>query len=770
MTEQRTFGRRWESLARPHAKIFVVAAIAISAVDQAFATGFYGLNNYLDRGGKNVDGSPEFYWELEVKRLAKDFKAPEKLALPLANPDRSGEESAGPDRNKATADADVNDFKAAIKEQRIKPTDAAKALQQHTDARGLIEATAASLSEEFESEFSDYHKGALAFRLGKEHWAEARQAWENLLKRPADQRHYRTVWATFMLGKIALKSEEPDAAKWFQQTRDLAKAGFADSLGMAADSYGWEGRSEWKQNHPEKAAALFLTQLALGDESAIVSLKALVPDRAPIEGMLNYGPEADERNAWSDQQKRDEEQKTSAALKAAAKDPLLRRLVTAHILSTESSHDLYSDDSETPRVNRCARWLSVIKAANVGKVDDAEYLGWVAYNNGDYKGAAHWLELGKKDTPAGYWLQAKLQRRAGKLDDALKSMDHAWQSIHETRLYTGWTGFYEEPSDEENSYMSGSEGPSWSFAESASGDLAALHLVHTDFVEAMDKFLNGDLWYDAAFVAERVLTTDELKKYVDGQSAAPSESDANIEGPINKLRYLLGRRLAREKRYAEAGRYLKPPYNKVLEKYAGALKDGATEKLPKMERAKAYFTAAWLARYDGMEFMGTEVAPDVFASEGSFEIADLADERKTGVYKMVVYQKGEEKKVSHPVVLKASKSEVQRLTKNKVSPDVRFHYRLVAGELAIRAAQLLPDNSEELADVVNRAGLWVKDRDEKIGNGYYTILEKRASQTKIGRAANVKHWFVDDVGPWSQQQQEASDARDKELKEKTPED
>ena len=46
-----------------------------------------------------------------------------------------------------------------------------------------------------------------------------------------------------------------------------------------------------KQNHPEKAAPLFLTQLALGDTSAIVSLKALIPDRSSVEGMLNYGPE-----------------------------------------------------------------------------------------------------------------------------------------------------------------------------------------------------------------------------------------------------------------------------------------------------------------------------------------------------------------------------------------------------------------------------------------------------------------------------------------------
>src|SRR5207244_2651397 len=101
----------------------------------------------------------------------------------------------------------------------------------------------------------------------------------------------------------------PNAAKWFERTREFAKAGFVDSLGLAADSYGWEGRAEWKQEHPEKAAPLFLTQLALGDPSAVVSLKALVPDREPVEGMLNYGPESDERNAWNDEQKREEEQK-----------------------------------------------------------------------------------------------------------------------------------------------------------------------------------------------------------------------------------------------------------------------------------------------------------------------------------------------------------------------------------------------------------------------------------------------------------------------------
>ena len=144
------------------------------------------------------------------------------------------------------------------------------------------------------------------------------------------------------------------------------------------------------------------------------------------------------------------------------------------------------------------------------------------------------------------------------------------------------------------------------------------------------------------------------------------------------------------------------------------LKDGANENFPKTERAHAWFTAGWFARYDGMELMGTEVAPDAYAERGELELPDLAKQRRSGVYQRVSYDKeGNEKKKNLPVVLKASEKEIQRLTANKISPDTRFHYRLVAGALAMKAAALLPNDSEELADVVNQAGVWVKDRDEK---------------------------------------------------------
>jgi hypothetical protein len=175
--------------------------------------------------------------------------------------------------------------------------------------------------------------------------------------------------------------------------------------------------------------------------------------------MLNYGPEADERSSWNDEQKKEEEQKEISKLKSAAQDPLLRRLVTVHILATATSPDLYTSDSEAAPVNRCARWLSILKEANLGRIEDAEYLGWVAYNNGDYKGAAHWLELSKGGSSAALWLQ-QLQRRASKPPKPQRPWRRRWNrcGIHRLQPIPGndekWTEYDYFP-----------EGPDWGWGQ-----------------------------------------------------------------------------------------------------------------------------------------------------------------------------------------------------------------------------------------------------------------------------------------------------------------
>jgi hypothetical protein len=245
------------------------------------------------------------------------------------------------------------------------------------------------------------------------------------------------------------------------------------------------------------------------------------------------------------------------------------------------------------------------------------------------------------------------------------------------------------------------------------------------------------------------LTTKELKTYVDAHTRGLSDPQQR-EG---NLRYLLGRRLVREKRYDEAAAYLPPPYDGILRIYVKALKDGANEKLPKVDRARAWFTAGWLARHDGEDLMGSEGRP----------VPGVVKERRAGGVSWTRLENGQEKVAFEPLTLKATPEEVRRLNIYKITPDERHDFRFIAGALAMKAAHLLPPQTEEFADVVNTAGRWVKDRDEKTGDRYYQILEARASKTEIGQAAIARHWFVDRLGPWCEQQQAAYEKMHHEL-------
>ena len=185
------------------AKLLVIVGAALCFVGRLHATGYFGPYIYLEDGGKNVEGSPEFYWGLEVRRISGDFHPPEKLVVPKET-DQINEAKEPEERTKKTSDntteTDLKDFDSAVQEARIKPNDPAKAKEQHKQARAALDATASGtptpLAAEFDSEFADYHKGAAAYL--NQQWGEARAAWENLLKRPEQDRHYRTVWAAFM--------------------------------------------------------------------------------------------------------------------------------------------------------------------------------------------------------------------------------------------------------------------------------------------------------------------------------------------------------------------------------------------------------------------------------------------------------------------------------------------------------------------------------------------------------------------------------------------
>jgi tetratricopeptide (TPR) repeat protein len=342
------------------------------------------------------------------------------------------------------------------------------------------------------------------------------------------------------------------------------------------------------------------------------------------------------------------------------------------------------------------------------------------------------------------WLKAKLVRRDGDLKQSAALMAEVVKSLPQA-----------DEDDTFNDYGLAS------FNTSAYADLGTIQVSRGEFIKALDAFLVSDeTWDDASFVAERVLTTKELLDYTAQHYPPPSTVDedkltskeSDDRQFARKFRSMVGRRLMRESRYEDAKAYLDPKLLSFLERYIASLKVGNDEKAGKMERARALFSAAWVARYHGMELMGTEGGPDSASSGGDFTSPNTAMERLTGRKQSSGSTDEDELQYFKPgpatFAIPVSAVEKKRLAATKLAFEKRYHYRHIAAGLAWKAAALMPDQSEETADVLNTAGNWLKGLYPKEADRFVQAIEKRCYKTKTGIEIMEKHWFVGVGGPW----------------------
>ncbi len=636
-----------------------------------------------------------------------------------------------------TADADLAELQAALDRTGIKPAARLVIVDAHRVERQKLKALAdyneqvsefkrtpdyvqprpqlppaptnrIGVAAGLPGEFADYFRGAIAWCTGDAAGAVA--AWRALLERPAGERHFRSVWASFMLGKAHLKRDPPKAVDYFQQTRRLAREGFADSIGLAASSLGWEAKAHFQQKHWVPALELYLDQAASGDASAIVSLR------------------------WLAEAAFKEDAGTLATLAA---HPKARRVMTAWLLADRMSRWDGEQEANESRVDDTAKWLAAVESANVRDAESAEQLALAAYRNGRTLIAQRWIQRAKP-TPVIQWLQAKLLLHDGKVDVAAAQME---QLVKFFPIQPPSTNVAVALSLGENLYVP-SEIGDVSSPRQMLGELGALRLARREFVMALDALLRSGFWMDAAYVAERVLSMDELKTYVDrnwpalpsrsvkdGEDAntgryRPSADDMSPELQSENIRWLLARRLARQDRFSEARPYYPARWQPSFDTLVRSLATANDATLSGNPRATAFWTAACLTRTNGMELVGTETGPDWAVHEGNFTEGATAASRAS--------LKGH---------LVASADELRRAQRKEADPDKRFHYRYTASSLAMKAALLMPDNSDETANVLCTAGDWLKQRDPKAAEVYYRALVRRCPKTALGAEADRQRWF-----------------------------
>lgn len=578
-------------------------------------------------------------------------------------------------------------------------------------------------------EFVAYFRGAIAWHAGDTNGARA--AWTELLELPVSQRHYKSIWAAYMLGRSWEDDRPGRAAKYYQQVRRLAEDGSGDSAGLAAASLGREALTHFRAGDCKAAIGLYLQQAAAGDPTALVSLRLTAA-----------------RAIWDHPHE----------LKSLARDPLSRRVITAYLISSvmtfaspvhldgvireraiETLAKIKYFRNSAPNWHRYEKattlWLKAVESADITEAEEAEVLALAAYQAGEFEVASHWLKKSSNNTLA-LWLRAKLLLRDGDVDKAAALLAMIVCRTREENA-SGEDSQRTALSDGLEFPLQSSWNPARTPGKEALGEMGALLLVQGEYREALDALLRSGFWLDAAYVAERVLTAEELKSYVQLNWNASESNDLQSEGNLGRnlwqpmsdqtqaiqIRYLLARRLIRLGQIAEARPFLPASLHPQLDALDAALAQGRNDAASKDDRAAALWSAALIIKTNGLELIGTEVEPDWAVYGGNFSDEEIADSR------------------TNSLALPPTGDELTRAEQHHVSPEHRFHYRYLAADLAWEAAELMPDNTDETADVLYTAGCWLKYLNPKAADLFYKALVNRCRKTALGQAADKKRWF-----------------------------
>lgn len=606
----------------------------------------------------------------------------------------------------------------------------------------------AALAEALPSEWSDYQEGAYYF------WHKdlpaAHAAWERLLARPLAQRRYRSTWAAYMLARI---DDQPDAAPEdrehrYQRVRQLRAEGCRDVFNLASDSFGWEGRVAL--DHRDFPAAMRLYYLQ-GVSGAGLSDPMASSLRTVVEEIVKDGP-------------------ASETMTTAGHDPFLRRVVTLYL----ACHRRFASELEVPdeqssdkaAANKAAEleqgWINILTRENVNAVCEATPIAWSAYQQGDYAQAAAWLAKAPAADGLALWLRAKLALRDGQTDAAAKFFARAVRSFPvEIKATDDGLDEATELAQDAATFR----------ASQFHADLGIISLSRGDYAQALSALLRSTFWRDAAYVAERVMTTDELRAYVrknfaaapppapdPAASSTPDPGDAPAAAPttveaiqasiarersanpaVYALRYLLARRLARDGRYAEARPYYPAPLWPKFDEYVAALKLGQNDRQPKDKRADALWRAAKIGRWLGMELFGAEDDPDWMIDDGQLEEEPYRERRVGAPPSRKASAEADNPNPTPPPVYvpPLSADEKRRVGRHAIHPEERYHYRYLAADLAWKAAALMADQQEGTAQVLAAGGLWLESVGEtKAADRFYIAILRRCNRTATGQKAD----------------------------------
>ncbi|MDI2091543.1 hypothetical protein [Commensalibacter oyaizuii] len=534
-------------------------------------------------------------------------------------------------------------------------------------------------------------------------WDEAYNAFALLAYNspPAQQ-----VCAKYTLGLIEFKlNRYEDAAQSFSGVAYLVAHGAPDPLHLGIAAYGQaagaildqigirdynakSGLVTWQVGdlkedsllQLQRAVNLYAKQASVGENQGIDSIAVI------IDGLTNP-----------------QNEHAKALLEQAVANPLLRKVLLAYVLTGDQDYKSYSKE----RMQNILH--AFLKAAETQKDPSGDFsrLAVLAYQNNDFEKAQTLAEYDwkKHEKALDAWVLAKIALTKG---DKEKAQEYYHQAI---------------------THLNDDSLPD-AARKRIQGEQSVLTLSQGNFVQALITLwpVRDIYWGDVVYLAENVLTIDELKRFADQYavvtattSLTPKDQEYNddytLNGRVWAFRDLVGQRLVRANRFEEAKKYLvRAETRKWVDEYVKAL-DGMRHNFWATNRAKAAWNAANIIYHHGMEMSGTAGYPDQNPGFFAYGISQITGPNN----------KQYNKAWSIP-------DEQNRTNASWPIPNRRFHYRYIAIYHVLYATSLVPPQSQAYAAMLCQANGWMQQTSN------YASMTFQNTNTSYSDTAN----WVDD--------------------------
>ena len=608
-----------------------------------------------------------------------------------------------------------------------------------------------------------YAAGAVDYLAAGDAGARAQKRFQAVLDLSRADGDKRAVWAAYMLGQSHAGAmfgagskpaeERTKATQAYALARTRAAAGALDPNGLAVASYGEQARvflangaalcgyTDFVNTTPcadgvpaadlKQAIHLYAEQAAHNSDSGVQSLRSIA--------------------AWalSDPER----------AQKLIDDPLSQRLLVSYALarvgdvsgdntSQPAEYNSYGDGYGYADAARGGKGIKVnpvlpslvaaLQKQGITRIADADRVAALAYRSGYYELAQTLAD--KQRSALSSWVRAKLALRKGDVAAAAQAYAEASKAFPQTdasvepaslglikaeqSVLTLSRGQYVEAFDQLYNVTKASQ--------ARDKDVRLSHPLYSDY--------SGDTWY----LAERVLTVDELKTYVDAHAPATPAPEAPQNFPTTPdkqyyewlsahpvqisdyLRRLLARRLVREGRVADALPYFPDDkdmrYVPMEQNYTdgkstlaswryratanayGDARDDARHAWRAVNRAEAWYKAATLARQRGLEIMGYEQAPDYAGMDGMLGFGPgrnvMQEPAGDSGKKTDVAKTPEQRAAADLPGQFITDDERKRYAASESKPNVRYHYRNIAADYIMKSADDLPPRSQAFAAVL----------------------------------------------------------------------